>query len=453
MKDLTQGKPLKLILQFALPIMLGNIFQLFYSLADTRIVGSYLGEQALAAVGVTSSLNSMIVGFLIGLTNGFAIITARGFGAKDEAHIRRAVAGTFMLGLATSLVLTAASVLFLPGILRLLHTEENLIPLAVRYFRIILFGMTAAMLYNVCAGLLRAIGDTVAPLVFLVISALLNVGLDLLFVRVFAFGVEGAAIATVLSQIIAFAACFCYLWKRYPILRVQRKECRLSPETVKELYTTGLSVGLMGCLVNIGSVALQGAINGFGEHTIVAHTAARKITELFMLPFAVFGTTMATFSGQNMGAGRPDRIKKGLIQAILLVWGWCLLMLLIAYLAAPWLVRAVTATKETDIIETAGLYLRVNTLFYAVPTVICLARNTMQGMGDSITPLVSSGVELVGKVLIAVVFSNYFGYMAVIWSEPVIWILMVIPLLVQLIRNPLMHGQPERAAIGADEGR
>ncbi len=453
MKDLTQGKPLKLILQFALPIMLGNIFQLFYSLADTRIVGSYLGEQALAAVGVTSSLNSMIVGFLIGLTNGFAIITARGFGAKDEAHIRRAVAGTFMLGLATSLVLTAASVLFLPGILRLLHTEENLIPLAVRYFRIILFGMTAAMLYNVCAGLLRAIGDTVAPLVFLVISALLNVGLDLLFVRVFAFGVEGAAIATVLSQIIAFAACFCYLWKRYPILRVQRKECRLSPETVKELYTTGLSVGLMGCLVNIGSVALQGAINGFGEHTIVAHTAARKITELFMLPFAVFGTTMATFSGQNMGAGRPDRIKKGLIQAILLVWGWCLLMLLIAYLAAPWLVRAVTATKETDIIETAALYLRVNTLFYAVPTVICLARNTMQGMGDSITPLVSSGVELVGKVLIAVVFSNYFGYMAVIWSEPVIWILMVIPLLVQLIRNPLMHGQPERAAIGADEGR
>jgi Na+-driven multidrug efflux pump len=265
--------------------------------------------------------------------------------------------------------------------------------------------------------------------------------------------VEGAAIATVLSQIIAFAACFCYLWKRYPILRVQRKECRLSPETVKELYTTGLSVGLMGCLVNIGSVALQGAINGFGEHTIVAHTAARKITELFMLPFAVFGTTMATFSGQNMGAGRPDRIKKGLIQAILLVWGWCLLMLLIAYLAAPWLVRAVTATKETDIIETAALYLRVNTLFYAVPTVICLARNTMQGMGDSITPLVSSGVELVGKVLIAVVFSNYFGYMAVIWSEPVIWILMVIPLIVQLIRNPLMHGQPERAAIGADEGR
>ncbi|MBD5467483.1 MAG: MATE family efflux transporter [Lachnospiraceae bacterium] len=439
MKDLTQGKPLKLIMQFAVPIMLGNIFQLFYSLADTRIVGSYLGESALASVGVTSSLNSMIIGFLIGVTNGFAIITARGFGAKDEAHVHRAVAGTFVLGIATSVVLTVFSVLFLPAILRILNTGEELMPLAVRYFRIILLGMTASMLYNVCAGLLRAIGDTVAPLVFLMISALLNVGLDILFVREFAFGVEGAAVATVLSQVIAFVASFCYLWRRYPILRVHKAECRLRADTVKELYATGLSVGFMGCFVSIGSVALQGAINSFGEHTIVAHTAARKITEMFMLPFTVFGTTMATYSGQNMGAGRPDRIKKGLMQAIFVVWVWCFFMLLAAYTAGEWLVGAVTATKEKDIIETAALYLRINTPFYAVPTVICLARNAMQGMGDSITPLISSAVELVGKVLAAVVFSGYFGYMAVIWSEPVIWILMVIPLLVKLIGNPLLR--------------
>lgn len=439
MKDLTQGKPLKLIMQFAVPIMLGNIFQLFYSLADTRIVGSYLGESALASVGVTSSLNSMIIGFLIGVTNGFAIITARGFGAKDEAHVHRAVAGTFVLGIATSVVLTVVSVLFLPAILRILNTGEELMPLAVRYFRIILLGMTASMLYNVCAGLLRAIGDTVAPLVFLMISALLNVGLDILFVREFAFGVEGAAVATVLSQVIAFVASFCYLWRRYPILRVHKAECRLRADTVKELYATGLSVGFMGCFVSIGSVALQGAINSFGEHTIVAHTAARKITEMFMLPFTVFGTTMATYSGQNMGAGRPDRIKKGLMQAIFVVWVWCFFMLLAAYTAGEWLVGAVTATKEKDIIETAALYLRINTPFYAVPTVICLARNAMQGMGDSITPLISSAVELVGKVLAAVVFSGYFGYMAVIWSEPVIWILMVIPLLVKLIGNPLLR--------------
>ncbi len=446
MKDLTKGKPLALILRFAVPIMIGNIFQLFYSLADTRIVGSCLGEQALASVGVTSSLNNMIIGFLIGMTNGFAIITARSFGAKDEEHLHRAVAGTFVLGTATSLVFTVASVAFLPQILRLLHTGEELMPLAVRYFRIILLGMTASMLYNVCAGLLRAIGDTVTPLIFLMISALLNVGLDLLFIRVFGFGVEGAAAATVLSQTIAFAACFCYLWKRYPILHFNRADCRLGRGTVGELYGTGLSVGFMGSLVNFGSVALQGAINGFGEDIIVAHTAARKISELFMLPFAVFGMTMATYCGQNIGAGRPDRVKQGLFQGILVVWGWCALVLLAAYTIAPWLVRAVTGTENTDIIETASLYLRWNTPFYAVPTVICLVRNAMQGIGDGVTPLVSSTIELIGKVLVAVVFSGYFGYMAVILSEPVTWIFMVIPLLIKMRTDPRLRAKPQGEA-------
>ncbi len=446
MKDLTKGKPLALILRFAVPIMIGNIFQLFYSLADTRIVGSCLGEQALASVGVTSSLNNMIIGFLIGMTNGFAIITARSFGAKDEEHLHRAVAGTFVLGMATSLVFTVASVAFLPQILRLLHTGEELMPLAVRYFRIILLGMTASMLYNVCAGLLRAIGDTVTPLIFLMISALLNVGLDLLFIRVFGFGVEGAAAATVLSQTIAFAACFCYLWKRYPILHFNRADCRLGRGTVGELYGTGLSVGFMGSLVNFGSVALQGAINGFGEDIIVAHTAARKISELFMLPFAVFGMTMATYCGQNIGAGRPDRVKQGLFQGILVVWGWCALVLLAAYTIAPWLVRAVTGTENTDIIETASLYLRWNTPFYAVPTVICLVRNAMQGIGDGVTPLVSSTIELIGKVLVAVVFSGYFGYMAVILSEPVTWIFMVIPLLIKMRTDPRLRAKPQGEA-------
>ncbi len=446
MKDLTKGKPLALILRFAVPIMIGNIFQLFYSLADTRIVGSCLGEQALASVGVTSSLNNMIIGFLIGMTNGFAIITARSFGAKDEEHLRRAVAGTFVLGTATSLVFTVASVAFLPQILRLLHTGEELMPLAVRYFRIILLGMTASMLYNVCAGLLRAIGDTVTPLIFLMISALLNVGLDLLFIRVFGFGVEGAAAATVLSQTIAFAACFCYLWKRYPILHFTGADCRLGRGTVGELYGTGLSVGFMGSLVNFGSVALQGAINGFGEDIIVAHTAARKISELFMLPFAVFGMTMATYCGQNIGAGRPDRVKQGLFQGILVVWGWCALVLLAAYTIAPWLVRAVTGTENTDIIETASLYLRWNTPFYAVPTVICLVRNAMQGIGDGVTPLVSSTIELIGKVLVAVVFSGYFGYMAVILSEPVTWIFMVIPLLIKMRTDPRLRAKPQGEA-------
>lgn len=444
MKDLTKGKPIKLVLQFAVPIMLGNIFQLFYSLADTRIVGMYLGEKALAAVGATSSLNSMIIGFLMGLTNGFAIISARSFGAKDEKHLKKAVAATFKLGILTSLVLTVISVSFLPQILRLLNTPESLIPIAVKYFRIILLGMTIAMLYNICSGLLRAIGDTVTPLIFLIISAVLNVGLNILFIRGLGMDVDGAAYATVLSQAIAFVACLIYLWKQYPILHFGREELRMNPDIVKEMYSTGLSMGLMGCLVNIGSVALQSAINGFGDATIVAHTAARKISEIFMLPFAVFGMTMATFCGQNKGAGRMDRVKQGLFQSILLVWVWCVLVIIVAYTIAPWMIKAVTATQQQEIIDTAARYLRINTPLYFVCTVICLVRNCMQGIGDSVTPLISSSIELIGKVVVAFVLSPQLGYFAIMISEPLTWIFMVIPLLV-MIRKELKAGGVEKA--------
>ncbi len=439
MKDLTKGKPIKRVLQFAIPIMLGNIFQLFYSLADTRIVGMYLGEEALAAVGATSSLNSMIIGFLMGLTNGFAIISARCFGAKDEKHLKRAVAATFQLGILTSLVLTVISVTFLPQILRFLNTPENLIPIAIKYFRIILLGMTIAMLYNVCSGLLRAIGDAVTPLIFLIVSALLNVGLNLLFIRGFHMDVDGAAYATVLSQVIAFVACLIYLWKKYPILHFGREELRLKRDLVKEMYSTGLSMGLMGCLVNIGSVALQSAINTFGDTTIVAHTAARKISEIFMLPFAVFGMTMATFCGQNKGAGRMDRVKQGLFQSIALVWVWCILIIIAAYTIAPWMVKAITATQQKEIIDTAARYLRINTPFYFICTVICLVRNCMQGIGDSVTPLISSGIELIGKVVVAFLLTPYMGYFAIMISEPLTWIFMVIPLII-MIRKELKAG-------------
>lgn len=453
MKDLTKGKPIKLVLQFAIPIMLGNIFQLFYSLADTRIVGNYLGERALAAVGATGSLNNMIIGFLLGMTNGFALISARSFGAKDEAHLKKAAAATFLLGILASLIFTILSVGFLPQILTLLNTPEWLIPLAMRYFRIILLGMTASMLYNVCSGLLRAIGDTITPLIFLITSTILNVGMDLLFVKGFGMGVEGAAYATVLSQVLAFIACFLYLWKKYPILHFGKEDLRLTKKLVKEMYTAGLSMGFMGSLVNFGSVALQSAINTFGENIIVAHTAARKISEIFMLPFSVFGMTMATFCGQNKGAHRMDRVKQGLVQSILLVWAWCLLVILAAYALAPWMVHMVTASQEAVIINTAAKYLRVNTPFYFICTVICLVRNCMQGIGDSLTPIVSSLIELVGKVFVAFILAKYYGYMAVMISEPLTWVFMVIPLLV-MIRKEIPAGRivQKEARQRTDEG-
>lgn len=439
MKDLTKGKILPLLLGFAVPIAVGNIFQLFYSLADTRIVGSFLGEEALAAVGATSSLNNMIIGFLLGMTNGFAIIVARYFGAKDHDNLKRAVAATFILGIGMAFIFTIVSVSLLRFILVGLQTPKNLLDLSVEYFRIILFGMTGAMLYNVCAGLFRAIGDSLTPLLFLIASTFVNIGLDLLFVCVFHLGVAGAAWATILSQYGSFACCFIYMRKRYDILLFGKKDCHLKRDMVKEMLSIGFSMGFMNSLINIGSVALQGAINSLQDtNYIVAHTAARKITEVFMLPFSVFGTTMATFCGQNLGAGKNDRIKKGLWRVIWITWVWCAGMIILAYTVAPVLVHLITDTTQVKVIATASLYLRMNTILYFIPAVICILRNAMQGIGDSITPVISSSLELLCKVLVAVFLTPYLGYWAIIWSEPISWVIMVIPLLIRIANNPVL---------------
>lgn len=441
MKDLTKGKILPLLLGFAVPIAVGNIFQLFYSLADTRIVGSFLGEEALAAVGATSSLNNMIIGFLLGMTNGFAIIVARYFGAKDHDNLKRAVAATFTLGIGMAFIFTILSVSLLRFILVGLQTPKNLLDLSVEYFRIILFGMTGAMLYNVCAGLFRAIGDSLTPLLFLIASTFVNIGLDLLFVCVFHLGVAGAAWATILSQYGSFACCFIYMRKRYDILLFGKKDCHLKRDMVKEMLSIGFSMGFMNSLINIGSVALQGAINSLQDtNYIVAHTAARKITEVFMLPFSVFGTTMATFCGQNLGAGKNDRIKKGLWRVIWITWAWCTGMIILAYTVAPVLVHLITDTTQVKVIATASLYLRMNTILYFIPAVICILRNAMQGIGDSITPVISSSLELLCKVLVAVFLTPYLGYWAIIWSEPISWVIMVIPLLIRIANNPVLKG-------------
>ena len=441
MKDLTKGKILPLLLGFAVPIAIGNIFQLFYSLADTRIVGSFLGEEALAAVGATSSLNNMIIGFLLGMTNGFAIIVARYFGAKDHDNLKRAVAATFILGIGMAFIFTIVSVSLLRFILVGLQTPKNLLDLSVEYFRIILFGMTGAMLYNVCAGLFRAIGDSLTPLLFLIASTFVNIGLDLLFVCVFHLGVAGAAWATILSQYGSFACCFIYMRKRYDILLFGKKDCHLKRDMVKEMLSIGFSMGFMNSLINIGSVALQGAINSLQDtNYIVAHTAARKITEVFMLPFSVFGTTMATFCGQNLGAGKNDRIKKGLWRVIWITWAWCAGMIILAYTVAPVLVHLITDTTQVKVIATASLYLRMNTILYFIPAVICILRNAMQGIGDSITPVISSSLELLCKVLVAAFLTPYLGYWAIIWSEPISWVIMVIPLLIRIANNPVLKG-------------
>lgn len=432
MKDLTVGNPMKTIVGFALPLFIGHLFQLFYGITDTRIVGSMLGDDALAAVSATTTLNDLIVGFLIGLTNGFSVITAQSFGAGNKAKVKRSFASSIKLGLIVSVILTAFSLIFLDWILALLNTPTEIIESGKNYIGVILAGMTFSMLYNAYASTLRALGDTIAPLCFLIVSAFINIGLDLLFISL--MGVGGAAVATIISQLLSFIACTFYVRIRYPDLVLEPSDFKNDSSLNKQLLGTGISMGLMSSLVCLGTVILQGAINSFGTEIIVAHGAARKISNIFMLPFGIFGMTMATYSGQNYGAGRYDRIRKGLYCTMKIDAVWCVLVLIASWTISPFLIQAITDTSNETIIETASLYLKIDTILYFICSLISSFRNMLQGIGDAVTPIISSSIELLGKALAANLLAPALGYMGIILTEPLVWIVMTIPLVIQVIR-------------------
>ncbi len=442
MKDLTKGKPSVLILTFALPIFLANLLQLTYSLVDTRIVGTYLGDSALAAVGATTTLSNLIVQFLMGMCNGFAIISAQYFGAKDMARLKKSLGNALVLGAVVAVVMTVAGLVLLQPILRFLNVPADLSDTAAQYVAVIIAGLVITLLYDVISATLRAIGDTVTPLIVLAISVVMNIGGDLFFIVVLKAGVRGAAIATVLSQCVAVVVCAIYLWKKYEILRIGREDLKLAKDgMLRNMLSSGLSMGFMSSLVNIGTLTLQTSINKLGQNIIIAHTAARKISEIFMIMFSVFGQTMATYCGQNLGAGKIDRIRRGILLATGYTCIWCTLNIVTAYTIGDWLVWLVTGSKNPEVIYNATLYLKVDTLFYYVTAVICIVRNSMQGLGERIVPLISSSLEMIGKIVIAATLVPMFGYLGVIAAEPIVWFIMIIPLLIKIFRMPIWKQQ------------
>lgn len=439
MKDLTKGKPSILILTFALPIFLGNLLQLTYSLIDTRIVGSFLGEDALAAVGATTTLSNLIIGFLFGLCNGFGILTAQYFGAKKMDRLRKSFAHALEFGIVVAILLTAAGLIFLNPILVFLNVPEGLTTVAYEYIAVIIAGLIATLFYDVFAATLRAMGNTVIPLIILFLSVIMNIGGDLLFVAVLDTGVWGAAFATVLSQVVAAVVCGIYIYIKYPILRVKSTDFACNDlSMVRNMISSGLSMGFMSSLVNIGSLTLQTSINKLGQDIIIAHTAARKISEIFMIMFSVFGQTMATYCGQNIGAGEIKRIKKGILLAIGYTYIWCVLNIITSYTISPWLVSVITGSHNPVVIENATAYLKFDTLFYFVPAVICLLRNSLQGLGERVVPVISSFLEMGGKVVIAATLVPMLNYTGVILAEPIVWFIMVIPLLIKIFRMPVL---------------
>lgn len=434
-KTLTEGTPWKQILLFSIPIFWGNIFQLLYSLVDTKIVGSTLGTEALAAVGSVSTLHTLMTGFLNGLTLGFSLITAMCFGADQMKRLKKSFAMTIELGVLTTAVLVVALMFVLQPLLHLLNVPEEQFAMSYAYISVLIVGLFATVLYNLCANTLRAIGDSLTPLLFLVLATVSNIGLDYLFILEFHMGVQGAAYATVLAQLISVVLCFVRIFRKFPILHLQKSDFRPEKELIVEMYKSGLSMGLMSCLVSIGTIMLQSAINTFGTTVIVAHTAARKVFEIMSLPMSVLGSAMATYCGQNYGAKRFDRIRQGIRASLLIAAIWSVAVFIICHTVEGALIRFVASTTDAEVIYWGSMYLKVDMSFIIVCGVIVILRNSMQGFGDRVIPVFSSCIELTGKIVFAFVFAPMFAYWGIIWAEPVVWIAMVIPLIVKVVHT------------------
>lgn len=432
-KTLTEGTPWKQILLFSIPIFWGNVFQLLYSLVDTKIVGSTLGTEALAAVGSVSTLHTLMTGFLNGLTLGFSLITAMCFGAKNRKRLKKTFAAAISLGVLTTLALVLMLMIFLHPVLNLLHVPQAQFEMAYAYISVLIVGLFATLFYNLCANTLRAIGDALTPLIFLIVATVSNIGLDYLFILGFRMGVQGAAYATVLAQLLSVVLCLIRIFRKFPILHIQKVDFRFDRELMAEMYKSGLSMGLMSCLVGIGTILLQSAINTLGTTVIVAHTAARKVFELVSLPNSVLGSAMATYCGQNYGARRFDRIRQGIRASLIIAAVWAVVVFLICHTIEGKLIQFVASTTNPDVIYWGSTYLKVDMSFIVICGVIVILRNSMQGFGDRVIPVFSSCIELAGKIIFAFVFAPMFAYWGIIWAEPMVWIAMVIPLIVKVV--------------------
>lgn len=437
MKNLTEGKPIKVILLYTIPLLVGQIFQLFYSIVDTRIVGQMLGEEALAAVGATTSLSDLFVFFIFGATNGFAIITASCFGAKDSDGVRKAIAGTIELGAGMAAVLSLLCLIFINPVLRFMKVDEALLTEAKSYICIIIAGLVISAFYNICAATMRAVGDSVTPLIFLIISAFLNIILDYSLIAFCNMGVAGAAVATVLSQLISAALCILFIIRKYPELIPKKEHLRLDKNMISKQIPAGLSMGFMNSLIGVGTLCLQTQINSFGSEIIVSHTASRKLFSLTSLPFFVLSTALSNFSAQNMGAGKIDRIKEGIRDTTIFSFGWSVFTLIIIRFFTALLTEQIIGMNNELIISTTESYMRFHSYFFPVLAMVCLFRNAMQGFGDSRTPIVSSLLELLVKILVAFILCPLIAYKGVILCEPTAWCIMVIPLIINMKRSPI----------------
>lgn len=420
--DMTRGDPVRLLLKFSAPLFLSNLLQQFYNLADTALAGHILGDAALAEIGATAALYGLIMNFAFGMNNGLALTVSRAFGAGDEKGVRRATAWMLTLAGVTALVLTVVFVGVRRPLLVLLQVPQASMGGALAYLTLILLGIPLTMAYNMEAALLRAIGNSLTPLYFLLCSTALNIGLDIAFMGPLHLGVGGAAAATVAAQGISAVLGGWYIIRSYPGLHFDRTAIANGKNFACNMFWAGLSMGLMSAIYNIGSVVLQSSINALGSTYIAAQVAARRFAELFFIPGGALGIAVATYSSQNLGAGRRSRIMKGVVTAMGIYFVWWVFVMIFVFCFSDPAVRAITGTSDEEIISNAVLYLKISAPVIPPMAVLVIVRNMLQGIRHTIEPLLASGLELIGKVIFGVWIVPVVGYTAVCFCEPVTWV-------------------------------
>lgn len=421
-KDMTTGSPMKNIIKFCLPLMLGNLFQQLYNMADIIIVGQFVGKTALSAVGSVGPLSFLVVGSVLGLCTGFSIPVAQRFGAKDTANLKKFVANTIYAAIGLAVILTVTAVCLTNTLLRLLNTPADIYKDAYDYIIIIFAGIGATMLYNILAALVRSLGDSKTPLYFLIFSSVLNIGLDILLITVFHMGVRGAALATVVAQLVSGVMSLLYVIKKFPILHITKETRRLDFKFIKNLLTNGLPMAMQFSVTAIGSVMLQSCVNGLGSNAIAAITIGGKTQLMIVLPSETIGATMATYSGQNYGAGKYDRIKKGMGRGIILAGIYTVVGFCVARFLGPYISQLFIDGSETVVINLAQEYINMGSYFYFILSILFLFRNSLQGLGYSAVAMFAGFFELAARAVMGFGFVNTIGYSAACIANPIAWV-------------------------------
>ncbi|MFG6335954.1 MAG: MATE family efflux transporter [Lachnospiraceae bacterium] len=434
--DLLRGPILKAMLVFAVPLFFSGVFQQLYNTMDTVIIGHTLGDQALAAMGAAGAVYDLLVGFALGIGNGLAIVTARSFGSGDGDHLKKSVAVSVVIGVCITVVITLGGALILRPFLELLHTPVQIMEQAYAYISTITVFIGVMFAYNLCAGLLRAIGNSVMPLVFLILSSLLNIVLDFFFITKLSMGVQGAAVATVIAQGVSVLACLVYIGKKADILIPKRTHFIWDRELYQEMLAQGFSMAVMSSIVHAGSAVLQSGINSLGYLVIAGHVAARKLFMFLMMPYMAVSQTVSTFVAQNYGAGQMGRIRRAVRYSYLCGAVLTALISLVTIPLAPVMVRLLSGSSEAVVIENGALYLQVVAPCLMILALLNPTRFALQSIGNKILPVISSVIELIGKYLFVAFLIPNFQYMAVIFCEPVIWAFMDLELLWAFWANP-----------------